>query len=102
MAAGIPIVASAVGGIPEQVRHLREGLLVPPADAQALGKAMICLLQNPAQLRLLGEAGRLRVAAHFQFGTMIEQTEAVYRTVLSASPHIWEAGQASLSQMLPR
>ena len=102
MAAGIPIVASAVGGIPEQVRHLREGLLVPPADPQALGKAMIYLLQNPARLRQLGEAGRLRVAAHFQFGTMIEQTEAVYRTVLSASPHIWEAGQASLSQMLPR
>jgi glycosyltransferase involved in cell wall biosynthesis len=77
-------------------------LLVPPGDAQALGKALICLLHDPARLRQLGEAGRLRVAAHFQFDTMIEQTEAVYQSVLSATPHTWEAGLASFSAMLPR
>src|SRR5437588_5795766 len=47
MTAGVPVVASAVGGIPEQIRHRCEGLLVPAKDAMALADAVLQLLQDP-------------------------------------------------------
>jgi glycosyltransferase involved in cell wall biosynthesis len=82
MAAGIPVVASAVGGIPEQIRHEREGLLFPPGDSTALGDALLGLLRNPARARHLGEAGRRRSASEFSHAIMVRRVEAVYRTAL--------------------
>lgn len=87
MASGVPIVASAVGGIPEQIRHQQEGLLVKPGNPQELGDALIYLLQNPKKLRQLSNAGRLRVTTHFQFSTMVRQVEAIYQAELSRSVH---------------
>jgi len=85
MAAGIPVVASAVGGIPDQIRHEREGLLVPPGDSTALGDALLGLLRNPAHARRLGEAGRRRWASEFNHATMVGRVEAVYRSALGRS-----------------
>jgi L-malate glycosyltransferase len=82
MAAGVPVVASAVGGIPDQVRHDKEGLLVPPGDTHALGNALLALLRDPPRARRLGEAGRRRVASRFSHATMVRQIEDVYRDVL--------------------
>ncbi|MDQ3795292.1 MAG: glycosyltransferase family 4 protein [Actinomycetota bacterium] len=82
MAAGIPVVASAVGGIPDQIRHDKEGLLVPPGDTDAIGDALLALLRDPDKARRLGEAGRRRAAAHFSHATMVWQIEGVYRDVL--------------------
>ena len=81
-AAGVPVVASAVGGIPDQVRHDKEGLLVPPGDTHALGNALLALLRDPPRARRLGEAGRRRVASRFSHATMVRQIEDVYRDVL--------------------
>ena len=86
MTAGVPIVASAVGGIPEQVRHHHEGILVPPGDARALGEAILHLLQNPTWMQQLGEAGRRRVLSRFSFTTMVEETQKVYRATLGWPP----------------
>ena len=85
MASGVPIVASAVGGIPDQIRHDREGLLVPPGDAGALGEALLELLREPARARRLGEAGRRRATSEFSYATMVGRIEAVYRAVLGKS-----------------
>lgn len=82
MGAGVPVVASAVGGIPDQVRHGREGLLVPPGDPAALGDALLELLQDPNLVRRMGEAGRRRAAIEFGHATMVGRIEEVYRDVL--------------------
>ena len=82
MSAGVPVVASAVGGIPEQIRHQCEGLLFPPGDAMALAEAVLHLLQNPTWMRQLGEAGRQRALSRFSFTAMVQETENVYRATL--------------------
>jgi glycosyltransferase involved in cell wall biosynthesis len=82
MAAGVPVVASAVGGIPDQIRHDKDGLLVPPGDTDALGNALLALLRDPPRARRLGEAGRRRVASRFSHATMVRQIEDLYRDVL--------------------
>jgi glycosyltransferase involved in cell wall biosynthesis len=71
-----------VGGIPDQVRHDKEGLLVPPGDTGAMGDAILELLRNSARARRLGEAGRWRAASRFSHATMVRQIEDVYREVL--------------------
>jgi glycosyltransferase involved in cell wall biosynthesis len=82
LAAGVPIVASAVGGIPDQIRHDREGLLVPPGDTDAMAEALLELLRDPGRARRLGEAGRRRATSEFSHATMVGRIEAVYRAVL--------------------
>jgi L-malate glycosyltransferase len=82
MAAGVPVIASAVGGIPDQIRHDREGLLVPPGHTSAIGDALLALLRDPVRARRLGEAGRRRAASRFSHATMVRQIEDVYRDVL--------------------
>ncbi len=82
MAAGVPVVASAVGGIPDQVRHGKEGLLVPPGDTGAMGDAIVALLRDPARARSLGEAGRRRATTEFSHASMVRRIEDVYREVL--------------------
>ena len=65
MAAGVAVVATEVGGIPECVVSGETGLLVPPRDSGALARALIDLLGDSARRRAFGEAGRRRVCEHF-------------------------------------
>ena len=78
MARRRPVVASAVGGIPEVVTNDLDGLLVPPADPSALAQACIRLACSPALRRRLGEAGRATVEARFSLDAMVRRIEAVY------------------------
>ncbi len=65
MASGLPVVASAVDGIPELVMHGVTGLLVPPGDARQLADAIGTLLNQPAVARRMATSGRgLVVARH--------------------------------------
>jgi len=82
MAAGVPVVASAVGGIPDQIRHEKEGLLVPPGDTGTIGDALLTLLGDSNRARRLGEAGRRRATSQFSHATMVRQIEDVYRDIL--------------------
>ena len=65
MAAGLPVVATAVGGIPELVEHERTGILVPPGDARALAAALSRLAGDAGLRQRMGEAGRARAEEHF-------------------------------------
>ena len=65
MAAGRPVIASSVGGIPEIVVHEETGLLVPPGDAPALADAIAALLSRPDLARAMGARGRERVRERF-------------------------------------
>jgi glycosyltransferase involved in cell wall biosynthesis len=65
MAAGLPVVASRVGGVPELVADERTGILVEPGDADALAAALVRLVGDPGLRRELGGAGRARVEERF-------------------------------------
>lgn len=85
MAWGRPVVATAVGGVREVVADGQTGLLVPPADPQALGEAICSLLADPQRAQAMGEAGRQRIEREFSLARMIERTEEVYLSVAYAS-----------------
>jgi glycosyltransferase involved in cell wall biosynthesis len=77
MALERPVVASRTGGIPEAVRDGETGLLVPPDDAAALADAILTLFADPARCTAYGQAGRARVAAHFNAETQFCLLRAV-------------------------
>jgi glycosyltransferase involved in cell wall biosynthesis len=82
MAAGRPVVASAVGGLGDAVVDGRTGLLVPPEDPGALARALERLLVDAALRDRLGAAGPRRVAEGFLPQQMVGAYEALYREVL--------------------
>jgi colanic acid/amylovoran biosynthesis glycosyltransferase len=67
-AAGVPVVGTAVGGVPEVIEQGTNGWLVPPGDAAALAGRLAEVLGNGHQRALMGHSGRLRVQDHFTFG----------------------------------
>lgn len=83
-AAGVPIVATAVGGIPEAVEDGVTGVLVPAGDSEALGQAMRSLLADRSLREQLGRAGAERVRRVFSVELMVEANLAVYRELLAA------------------
>lgn len=83
MDAGIPVVASRLGGLPEAVEEGTTGLLVPPGDPAALAAAIAALLSDPRRARALGEAGRRRVEGEFRAAAMTRRIEAIYDTAMS-------------------
>lgn len=78
MSLGRPVVASAVGGLPDIVEDGVTGLLVPPGDAKALAEALSALLLDPAKAEALGRAGRARWESEFGLTTFYEETQRVY------------------------
>lgn len=78
MAAGLPVIATSVGGIPEAVIDGQTGLLVPPGNTGALAKAVIDLLNNPERASEMGLAGKKRADEFFSVSAMIGNTEALY------------------------
>jgi len=77
MAAGLPVVATAVGGTPEVVVHGESGLLAPPANPPVLAEAMLALTEDGRMRERFGLAGRARVEAHFGEGVMLRRLEAL-------------------------
>jgi len=80
MACGVPVISTTGGALPEVVGDA--GILVPPADHNALAGAIIGLLDHPEQARELGEAGFKRVQAQFTWKRAAEKTVAAYREVI--------------------
>ena len=78
MAAGLPVVVTAVGGNPETVRDGVDGILVPRADAEATGRALTELLAHPDRAAALGTSGRNRVRETFTLNRTIQQYLALY------------------------
>jgi glycosyltransferase involved in cell wall biosynthesis len=81
MAAGIAVVATDVGGIPEVVRDGETGRLVPFGDASALAAASLSLLSARERRLEMGQAGRRRVQSEFGIARMARELDSLYREV---------------------
>jgi glycosyltransferase involved in cell wall biosynthesis len=79
-----PVVATAVGGIPEVVEHEISGLLVAPGKEDDLAKQCLAVMDDPALAQRLGHAGHKRVAATFSADVMAESVANVYRNLVDA------------------
>jgi len=81
MAAGLPIVASRVGGINDLVKDGHNGLLVPPADTPALENAISALLEDKKKRKRMGKAGK-KMCRPYSAEAMVEQIDDLYRELL--------------------
>lgn len=84
MAAGLPVVASAVGGLLELIDDGRTGLLVPPGDPEKLTGALRRLIQQPEQAAAMGRAARDDVRRRYAFERMVAAFEELYVSSLGA------------------
>jgi glycosyltransferase involved in cell wall biosynthesis len=78
MAAGLPVIATRVGGLPEVVTDGENGLLIPPRDAEALAGALERLLADPAWARELGDHARDHVREHFSLDQLGREINELY------------------------
>jgi glycosyltransferase involved in cell wall biosynthesis len=82
MAAGVPVVATRVGGLPELVADDETGVLFEPGDPDAAANALDRVLGAPQHARRLGEAGRERVRREFSRERMVRETAALYDSLI--------------------
>lgn len=83
MAAGLPVIASDVGGLREVVDHPRTGWLVEPGSADALARALRAVLEEPGAAAVCAAAGRRRYEELFTTEAMVRRWTAVYEELLS-------------------
>jgi glycosyltransferase involved in cell wall biosynthesis len=85
MAAARPIVATAVGGVPDLIEDGVHGRLVPPRDPHALAGAIAELLRDRARAAEMGQRARERRESEFAIRTMVQRVEALYHELLGRS-----------------
>jgi glycosyltransferase involved in cell wall biosynthesis len=83
MASERPVIATNIGGSPDQVVEGVTGFLVPPNDPEALADKIQLLLADSELLKKMGKAGRERVMTEFPVERMVRETEAVYAELLA-------------------
>jgi glycosyltransferase involved in cell wall biosynthesis len=81
MAAGKPVIGTAVGGIPEVVKDGVNGIIVPPRDSEAIARAVKTLLSDPDKARRMGRAGYEMAARGHTLERMLDDIEELYEKV---------------------
>jgi len=84
MAAGLPVIATRVGGNPECVKEGVTGLLVPPDNPEGMAAAMLKLASDPEMRRLMGRSGRERILNTFSYEKSRDELRRVYQDLLSS------------------
>ena len=82
-ACGVPVVAVKAGGTPEVFQHGRSGLLVPVGDANAMARAALRALRDPALAQRLGHAARRRILNRFHAGRQAARFQRLYAALLT-------------------
>lgn len=80
-ACGIPVVATKVGGIPEIVKDMETGILVPPGDADGLARALISLIEDNDKRQRMGEMARFWADDKFSASRMVASFSDLYESV---------------------
>ncbi|MFL6649583.1 MAG: glycosyltransferase family 4 protein [Sulfurifustaceae bacterium] len=93
MAAGVPVVATTVGGIPDVVRDGVQGRLVAPGDVAGLARAIRELIEHEALRRAMGEAGRQLIEREFSGTAVVPRIDALYR-------ELWAEGARDIPSRL--
>jgi glycosyltransferase involved in cell wall biosynthesis len=83
MAAGLPVIASRVGGIPALIEDGKNGILVPPGDSSSLANAIRTVLDDAAWAVELGRQARNSIDASYGTPAMIRSIESTYRKALA-------------------
>jgi glycosyltransferase involved in cell wall biosynthesis len=96
MASGLPVVASAVGGVGEMIADRRTGLLAPADDPLALADCICRIMASPALAAALGDAARADVVSRYSFDAMIAAFDTLYQAELRRRcPRMIEGSQAA-------
>jgi glycosyltransferase involved in cell wall biosynthesis len=85
LAAGRPVVATRVGGVPDVVREGEDGFLVDPGDVDALADRLARLAADPELRDRLGAAGRARVVPRYSVGRLVDDIDLLYRSLLASA-----------------
>jgi glycosyltransferase involved in cell wall biosynthesis len=83
MAAGLPIVASNVGGIPEVIEHAKSGILVEAGDIEGFSEQLVVLIRDPRKRELLGKAARRFIKNEYSLEVAAQKLVEVYRSLFS-------------------
>ncbi|QYN34484.1 glycosyltransferase [Pseudonocardia sp. DSM 110487] len=86
MAAGVPVVGTAVGGVPEMIEDGATGYLVPPRDSRAMADALVKILRDPSRAAEMGRAARDRVLAEFTLGRSVARAGAALARTAGRKP----------------
>ena len=79
----VPVVATAVEGVPELIQHKKTGLLVKPNDPVQLSNAIIYALENPEKMKQMAIVGSLFVRENFDVSNMVKKIDAVYTSFMN-------------------
>ena len=85
LAAGRPVVATRVGGVPDVVEEGEDGFLVEPGDTDELADRLAQLARDPALRKRMGEAGRQRVLPRYAVERLVDDVDRLYRSLLSGA-----------------
>ena len=84
LAAGRPVVATRVGGVPDVVRDGEDGFLVEAGDVEGLAERLAALAADPGLRQQMGEAGRTRVFPRYAVARLVDDVDRLYRSLLEA------------------
>jgi colanic acid/amylovoran biosynthesis glycosyltransferase len=87
-ASGLPVIATAIGGIPESIRDGESGLLVQPRNPEALASAILRLADHPEAWGRMGRAGRMNVEERFNLERLNDQLVDLYRLALNRASQV--------------
>jgi glycosyltransferase involved in cell wall biosynthesis len=82
MSMGIPVVATDVGGISEQVANGKTGIVVPPKDVNAIAEAVLYLLENDEIRKQYGIKARERIVKFFSLNKCVEEHKLLYEDIV--------------------
>lgn len=88
MAAGVPVVATRVGGVIDVLEDGKTGLLIPPEDIQPLAESIITLLEDRALAKEIGEVARQVVRRRFSVSRMVDDYKEIYAGLIRKPEHV--------------